>query len=255
MYKRQPRARVLSGLAAGLAACVLLTGCAGSVSPQRNVRGDPFNESQALQSGMNRFANLTMRDNLDSLEVLLDKLYQRNPAMWRASGLASRDAAREAVMFAIRSGGAWPGGQVPQRGVDAIRVAFAPVYSGDRAGLMVYGLGTMLVEAYDGRLHLTLFNGLNAQKIANAAHNVTVAAWLLASRRDEQGRLLLLADDITPEERNLSFAREFGKIIGRLDTLAAVNDEKVRRSLLDYLQGLVAGPFLQFIPIGASAGS
>lgn len=245
------RAWTLLALAAACAAI----GCGAAPEPRRAVQGDPFEESQVAQSGMNRFANLTMRDNLESLDVLLGKLYLRNPATWRASGAASPQAAREGVLLAVRTGAPFPGGQVPQRGVEAIRLAFSPVYDGDRAGLLVYGLGSMLVQAYAGRVALTLFHGLDAQRVANAAHNVSVAAWLLASREDAQGRPLLLADDITPEHRNLSFEREFGKIIGRLDTLAAIQDERVRRSVIDYAQGLVAGPFLQFLPVGAVTGA
>jgi hypothetical protein len=234
-----------------LATSLWLLGCGSSAPPQRAVQGDPFSQSQLAQTGANRFANLTMRDNLDSLALLLDKLYRRNPAMWRKTGAQQREDAREAVLQAIRSNAPFPGGAVPQRGVEAIRLALAPVYEGDRAGLFIYGLGSMLVQAYDGQLVLTIVNGLDAQKIANAAHNVMVAAWLLASRKDANGSPLLLADAITADSRNLSFEREFGKIIGRLDTLAAVQDEKIRRSLIDYAQGLVAGPFLQFLPIGA----
>jgi hypothetical protein len=144
---------------------------------------------------------------------------------------------------------------VPQRGVEAIRLSLAAVYDGDRAGLFIYGLATMLVQAYDGHLVLSIINGLDAQKVANAAHNVMVAAWLLGNRKDARGLPLLHADTITADLRNLSFEREFGKIIGRLDTLAAVQDEKIRRSLIDYAQSLVAGPFLQFLPIGAVSGA
>ena len=192
-----------------------------------------------------------MRDNLDSLSLLLDKLYRRNPSMWRKTGAPRLEDAREAVLLAVHNNAPFPGGAVPQRGVEAIRLSLAPVFDGDRAGLFIYGLSTMLVQAYDGHLVLSIINGLDAQKVANAAHNVMVAAWLLGSRKDAQGRPLLHADTITAEARNLSFEREFGKIIGRLDTLAAVQDEKLRRSVIDYAQGLVAGPFLQFLPIGA----
>lgn len=43
-----------------------------------------------------------------------------------------------------------------------------------------------------------------------------------------------------------------GKVIGRLDTLAAFVDEKHRRTMIDYAQGLAAPPLLQFIPIEAA---
>jgi hypothetical protein len=59
----------------------------------------------------------------------------------------------------------------------------------------------------------------------------------------------LLADEITGPERNLSFEREFGKIIGRLDLLAEVATEKYRRAVISYVQNFVGGTFLQFLPV------
>ena len=49
--------------------------------------------------------------------------------------------------------------------------------------------------------------------------------------------------------RNLSFEREMGKVIGRLDLLASFTTEKYRRAVISYAQGVVAGPFLQFLPV------
>jgi len=206
---------------------------------------------QLVQNDSNRFANLIMRDNLDGLEILLEKLYRRNPAMWRKREATDIDSARNEVMATIRERQPLPGLEDDLRGVDAIRLALTPEFEGDRAGTYIYGLGTMLVEAYKGRIRLTMIHGLDAQMLANAAHNVMVAAWLLADRRDADGRPLLLSNEVSPEGRNLSFEREHGKIIGRLDTLAAVIDEKYRRSLIGYLQGWGIGPFLQFLPIEA----
>jgi hypothetical protein len=127
--------------------------------------------------------------------------------------------------------------------------------AGDRAGALIYGMGSMLVQAYDGHLEVKLVHGMNAQKIANAAHNVMVAAWILAQRTGSDGKPLLLSNEISVAGRNLSFEREIGKIIGRLDTLAAFVDEKYRRTMIDYAQGLAAGPLLQFIPIEAATSA
>ena len=49
-----------------------------------------------------------MRDNLDSLYRLLDKLYRRNPAEWRKTGSTSREAAVQRVRSAIDSRTPWP---------------------------------------------------------------------------------------------------------------------------------------------------
>lgn len=229
---------------------LLLGACGTPVPEERPVRGDDFSSSELWQSDSNRVANLVMRDNLESLELLLDKLYRRNPGMWRRSGAPSLDAARQAVMQAIREEQPLPqAGET--RGTAAMFLALSPDFQGDRAGVLIYGMGSMLVETWGGHTQLSLIHGLDAQKIANSAHNIMVAAWILAQRQDKGGNPLLLSNEMSSAGRNLSFEREIGKIIGRLDTLAALVDEKYRRSVIDYAQGLAAGPFLQFIPIDA----
>jgi hypothetical protein len=240
-----------------LAACVLAA-CA-EAPVEREVRGEAFEPRQLIQSDANRFANLTLRDNLDSLEILLEKLYRRNPAMWRERSAQTLEAARREVMAAIREGAPLPGLEdadgTAVKGIDAVRRAFDADFSGDRAGTYVFGLGTMLLEAWGGHIQLSLIHGIDAQRLANAAHNVSVAAWMLGERRDAAGRPLLMANEISAEGRNLSFEREHGKIIGRLDTLAAVIDEKYRRSVIGYLQSLAVGPLLQFLPVDAAASA
>lgn len=237
-----------------LCALALLVGCSPPVAKVREVRGEPFEPAQLLQSDSNRFANLTMRDNLASLELLLEKLYRRNPSMWRRSGQTALAPARDAVMQAIRNR-AWLDPAQPVRSVAAIRLALAPDFEGDRAGMLIYGLGSMLVEAYQGKVTVSLIDGLDAQRLANAAHNVMVAAWLLADRREADGRPMLFSNELSAHGRNLSFEREIGKIIGRLDTLAATLDEKYRRTVIGYAQGLAAGPFIQFIPLDAATAA
>ncbi|MDR0576588.1 MAG: hypothetical protein LBI87_03410 [Candidatus Accumulibacter sp.] len=236
-----------------LIAAVALAACS-SAPVERDVRGQSFEARQLAQSDANRFANLTMRDNLDGLEILLEKLYRRNPAMWKKRPAPNLEAARGQVMAAIRENAPLPelGGL---KGAAAVRRALAPEFTGDRAGAYIYGLGTMLAETWGGRLELSLIDGLDAQRVANAAHNVMVAAWLLTDRKDAAGRPLLLSNEISAEARNLSFEREHGKIIGRLDTLAAVIDEKYRRGIIGYLQGLVAGSLLQFLPVDAATAA
>ena len=40
-----------------------------------------------------------------------------------------------------------------------------------------------------------------------------------------------------------------GKIIGRLDLIASYTTERYRRAVIGYGQGLLAGPFMQFLPV------
>ena len=81
------------------------------------------------------------------------------------------------------------------------------------------------------------------------ARNLEVAVWMLAQRRSAKGTPLLLADEINASERNLSYEREFGKVIARLDLLALVTTEKYRRAVIGYVQGLAGSTFLQFLPV------
>lgn len=107
----------------------------------------------------------------------------------------------------------------------------------------------MLITAHGGKTEFYLLDSLDAQHLYNAARNVESAVWLLAQRRNAAGQPLLLADEIGPEGRNLSFEREFGKLIARLDLVAVVVTEKYRRAAISYVQGIVGGTFLQFLPV------
>lgn len=73
--------------------------------------------------------------------------------------------------------------------------------------------------------------------------------WLLASRTDTRGQPILLANAISASGRNLSFEREFSRILGRLELLAQITDEKYRRSAINYVQGILGAPLLQFLPL------
>jgi hypothetical protein len=100
----------------------------------------------------------------------------------------------------------------------------------------IYASADMVVTAHGGKTAFYLTDSLDAQYIYNAARNIEIAVWMLSNRRNAAGQPLLLADEITERERNLSFEREFGKIIGRLDLLSSVLTEKYRRAVITYVQ-------------------
>ena len=204
--------------------------------------------SEVVQSDVNRMATLGMRDNLDSLLRIADKLYKRNPAEWRKTGVTSRDAALEKLRVTIERPAPWPELQ-GKRDIAALSLALSQDFSGDRVAAFVHASADMLVTAHGGKTTLYLIDSLDAQYIYNAARNIEIAVWLLSTRRNAAGQTLLLADEISGLERNLSFEREFGKIIGRLDLLAEVVTEKYRRAVISYVQNLAGGTFLQFLPV------
>ena len=227
----------------------VLSGCASDApAPRGEVKGAPNSAAEWGQSDANRIANLAMQENLEGLYRLADKLYRRNPAEWRKSGTASRDEAIAQVRTAIDQRQPWAPLQ-GRRDIAAMGLALAPEFTGDRVAAFIYATVDMIITAHGGKTEFFLIDGVDAQHVYNAARNVESAVWLLAHRRNAQGQLLLLADEIGAQGRNLSFEREFAKIIARLDLLAAFTTEKYRRAAIGYVHGIVGGTFFQFLPV------
>ncbi len=235
---------------AWLIAALLLAGCASgppAPTPRGDAQGAPLASSELAQSDVNRMATLGMRDNIDSLLRLADKLYRRNPAEWRKAS-PTREAALEKLRAAIDGRGPWADLQ-GKRDIAALSLALGPDFRGDRVAAFIYASADMLVTAHGNKTIFYLTDALDAQYIYNAARNIEIAVWMLSTRRNAAGQPLLLADEITERERNLSFEREFGKVIGRLDLLSVVLTEKYRRAVITYVQNLLGGTFLQFLPV------
>jgi hypothetical protein len=236
-------------LVVGLALAALV-GCSSAPTHRGEVQAEPMASRELLQSDVNRMATLGMRDNLTSLYTLADKLYQRNPREWRKGGAANRESALQALRDAIENRQPWPALN-GLRDIQALALALQPEFAGDRVAAFIHALADTIITAHGGKIRFHLLDGLDAQRLHNAARNVEIAVWMLAQRRDAAGRPLLLADEIGPQGRNLSFEREFGKMIGRLDLLAEVTAEKYRRAVVSYVQGFVGGTLLQFLPVQA----
>ena len=227
--------------------CAVLAGCTATPAPRGEVKGVPTSGKEIAQSDTNRIATIAMRDNLDSLYLLMDKLYRRNPAEWKKTA-ASREDAVKRVRTAIEQRQAWAGLQ-GQRDIKALSLALTSDFSGDRVAAFIYATSDMIITAHDGKTEFFLIDGLDAQHLYNAARNIEIAVWLMGSRRDATGKVLLVSDDISESGRNLSFEREFGKIVGRLDLMAEFVTEKYRRVGISYVQNLLGGSLLQFLPV------
>lgn len=229
-------------------AAALLAACANNAPTDRGqVEGASFESHELLQSEGNRVTRAGMQANLQSLLLLADKLYRRNPKQWRKSA-ATREQALQQVQTALETGQPWPALQ-GQRDVAALSLALSPEFEGDRVAAFVIACADTLVTAHGGRRAFYYLDSIDPQHIHNAARNMEVALWILNTRRDAVGQPLLLANALGPDERNLSFEREFGKIIGRLDLLAAYMTERHRRAAIGWVQGWVAAPLLAFLPV------
>ncbi len=224
----------------------LLTGCTANQSHDSIIT----NQSDAapdelFQTHADRVATLGMRNNLNALYQLMDKLYRRNPREWQKSGAPSMLVAQQRIQQAIEQ--QQPLHELGGRSdVAALAFTLGPDYHGDRVGGFIYALGSMLITAHGGRTSFYITDSLNSQYIHNAARNMEKASWMLANRKDSHGQPWLLSNEISVQGSNLSYAVTFGKIVARLDLLSDVLDESTRRIGVGYAQSLL---FMNFLPV------
>lgn len=240
VFLRHLRLPVMAGvLLASLSAC--------SQQQGRDIASQ-FSEGrpqELFQTSVDRMATLSMRDNLRSLYVLMNKLYLRNPNQWRQSGYVDATTAERQIRQAIEQRQPLP--QLGERrDLAALSYALSPEFRGDRVGAFIYAIGSMLVTAHGGRTEFFMTDTIDPQFVSNAARNIEKATWLLSQRQDANGVLLLFSNEISEEGSNLSFAVEFGKIVARLDLLAQMLDERYRRIGLNYAQSLL---LMNFLPV------
>lgn len=214
-------------------------------APIKTPSNEGMSFDQLAQTDFNRTVTIAMRDNLESLNVLLEKLYRRNPSQWRKTGAGTLEDALKAGRAMIENGRP-PPDLAGLSDVHILAVSLDPNYQGDRVGAFIFGLANMIISAHNGKTRYYVGDIINAQHVFNAARNVEAAAWLLVSRRDTHGQPLLLANEMNDKVINLSFEREFGEIIGRLDLVANLMDENLRRVGINYVQGLL---FFNFLPV------
>jgi len=227
-----------------LVPALLLTTACSMFKPTSTVNGKGVPEStwtkgQWLQTDPNRIANLEIRDNLAAMYLLMSKLYKRNPVQWKKTGAVSMDEAMARVREAVESRQPLPGLE-GKRSVEAMRLALATDFEGDRVGALIYGMADMLLTAHGSRDTLYIIHGYDAQSVYNAARNIEIVMWLLAEREDGHGHPLLLSNALSGHERNLSFERLFGAMIGRTDLVAEFGAEKYRRSVINFVQSFAS---------------
>lgn len=200
--------------------------------------------SQLGKSDFDRMADVEMRENTESLRLLMLKLYKRNPAELKKS---TSDPAEKMTTW-LFDGGAQHQYQFPElnnlQTTEAIFQTFKPDFKGDRVLSFMLGLYTMLLKAHNDKVEFYLTDSIDPQRIYNVARNIEIAAWKLSTARKDDGTLYLLTNELNDHQKNLSFEREFGKIIGRTDLYAISLAEKSQRFISRTMQNLATAVFL-----------
>lgn len=218
----------------------ILAGCVGQDIQRKDgtstARG--FSVSNLAKAEADILTEINQREVMRSLRLLAEKLYRRNPLEFRKSGSDSPEQAVNRLFAQIATepdGLGWEAG---------FRLAFREDFTGDRVQAYMAALVRMIGAAYEHKQEFYLLDQLHAQKLYNSARNVEVAVWKLANARQADGRLFLLSNSMEAEQQNLSFEREFGKVIALQDALALFIEDRTNRSITRVLQNVASFVFL-----------
>lgn len=228
---------IVACLALSLVACSTKMGRDGKKETTVNAR-------YLLKTEIDRITDTSRREIVDALLLVADKLYKRNPREWKQGGAASREAAVQRLRQRVTTD--WPELQ-GQRERLAAALAFSEEFAGDRVAALAFGLLTMVDAAFDHKDEFYLLDGLDEIKLYNAARNMEIAIWKLGHDRRASGELFLLSNELDPGNRNISFEREFGRIIGLLDFMAQIVADRNGRTLSRVTQSVAT---VIFLPVG-----
>ena len=221
-------------LALMLMACTTQLGKDGRTTSSMDVK-------YLAKTEVDRIADAARNEVMNGLLLIADKLYKRNPREWKKAGLASREAAVERLRQ--HDGPAFPELDGAREG-RAASLAFSEAYAGDRVAALMFGLLTMADAAFEGKEEFFVLDGLDEIKLYNCARNLDVAVWKLGHDRNAAGETFLLSNELDPNKRNLSFEREFGRLIGLLDFMARIVADRNGRNFSRLTQSVVGTIFL-----------
>jgi hypothetical protein len=221
----------------------LLAGCSQPIK-----RKDGASSARAFSLGnlakaeSDMLAEINQREVLKSLRQLTEKLYRRNPQEYRKAGLDSAEAATQRLFAELER---WPESGLARLDWErSFRQSFDEGYAGDRVQAFMGGLLSMVMAAYEHKREFYLVDELDAQKLYNSARNVETAVWKLSNAKLANGSKFLLSNSTEGDVQNLSFEREFAKVIALQDLLALYVEDRSNRSITRVVQGAASFVFL-----------
>jgi hypothetical protein len=229
-----------------LAMVILMTGCAGQQIQRRDgsTSEREFSVANLAKSDVDMISEITQREVIKSLKVLTEKLYKRNPQEYKKAGLESVEAAMARIFDHLDKGKDSPIALMNWQ--DNFSVAFQDAYNGDRVFAFMSALTGMVMASYEHKTVFYLTDRLEPQKLYNCARNIEVAVWKLSSAKLANGNKVLVTNSIEGDVQNLSFEREFGKIVAQQDMLALIIEDRSNRTITRAIQNAAA---FRFLPI------
>jgi hypothetical protein len=225
----------------------LLTACSGHPIQRKDGSSSvrSFSVKDLAKGDVDDVVEIHQKEVLGILKTLTLKLYRRNPNEWRKSGFASADDAAADLFKPVPL---WDvSSQKNLSWETMLRDVWREDYTGDRVKALMSGLLVMHMAAFNHQTEFYLLTEMDAQKLYNAARNTEAVVWKLSNAKNQRGEPILLSNGFDANGvANLSFEREFGKLIGIQDTLAKVIEDKNNRAIRF---GVVNVASMIFLPI------
>lgn len=227
--------------------CLSLTACSSKPIQRKDgttsVR--PMSVAGIAKGDIDDVTEVAQRETIASLKRLTEKLYRRNPAELRKNSVESIDAAVAKIFDPVNH---WH--LSPRRNMDwqaSINGAFAEDFAGDRIEALMSGLLTMVMATYNHKTEIYILDSLDPQSLYNGARNIEIAVWRISNAKKANGELMLLSNGVGSDGvANLSFEREFGKLIATQDLIARIIEDKTNRTIRF---SVVNAASLVFLPI------
>lgn len=239
-WTTMPNRRHQVRLALLFAGLFCLSGCAGNPIQRKDGQSSSraFSVTNLAKTDIDMVSELAQREVLAGLRRLTVKLYQRNPQEYRKAGHADLQQAVGRIFDTLPR---WrESGMDKLDWAESLRLAFAERYQGDRVYAYMMALTVMVMASYEHRTEFYMTDDLDAQSLYNSARNLEAAVWKLSSARREDGSLILRSNAIGTEELNLSFEREFGKLIAEQDLMALIIEDKSNRAVNRIIQNVAS---------------
>ena len=225
----------------------LLAACTGQPIQRKDGSSSirSFSVKDLAKGDVDNVVEIHQQEIIGILKTLTLKLYRRNPNEWRKSGFTSADDATTALFKPLEH---WH--LVQQKNLPWETTLLDPWrtdFTGDRVKALMNGLLAMHMAAFNHQTEFYLLTEVDAQKLYNAARNTEAVVWKLSNTKNAQGEPVLFSNGIDANGvANLSFEREFGKLIGIQDTLAKIIEDKSNRAIRF---GVVNAASMIFLPI------
>ncbi len=227
-----------------LLAVLLLGGCANQDIKRKDgsKSAREFSVANLAKSDVDIACELAQRETLKSLKLLTDKLYKRNPQEYRKAGMESVDAATARLFDELPK---WPESHLAKLNwEESFKLTFLEGYTGDRVYAFMSALTSMVMASYEHKSQFYVTDELSAQKLYNSARNIEIAVWKLSNAKLPSGAKYLVTNTLDGEVANLSFEREFGKLIADQDLLAQLIEDRSNRAITRTIQGVASFVFL-----------